>query len=304
MSYSAPLLRPDDGLPSFDEDMTLEEREKLITDVYTHYTAFSPRPDTSLENLKPPVTDSKISMNHRVRTFRNESSAIYPLSSYQTWIDVGKMDPLIPETPDPEYNSNVWRHFTGNDEEPQPRINNTIASMYPLSIPPPSRMGGFTYAKFIKNGDIFCNQERKRKKITWSEKEIAEMKKLRAMSDARVPPTDERGFILPPLEYRRLQAQGRIKHMPNYFDNRYKIESNREGRNQYNRRFSDTASLASRNTSLRHKGLLWKFSYKENNPAYSKTMETQRQKEVWLQNNARLRQARKQSLRTQLLTAH
>ena len=47
-----------------------------------------------------------------------------------------------------------------------------------------------------------------------------EMKKLRAMSDARVPPTDERGYILPPLEYRRLQAQGRIKHMPNYFDNR------------------------------------------------------------------------------------
>merc|ERR1712228_971069 len=139
-------------------------------------------------------------------------------------------------------------------------------------------MGDFTYAHFIKNGDIFRDQERKQKRITWSERQIAEMKKLRAMSDARVPPTDDRGHILPPLAFRRLQAQGRIKHMPNYIDNRYKIEKNGGVGQQGNRRFSDTASLASRNTSLRHKGLLWKFSYKENNPAYTKTMEAQRRK--------------------------
>jgi len=33
---------------------------------------------------------------------------------------------------------------------------------------------------------------------------------------------------------------------------------------------SDTVSLASRNTSLRHKGLLWKFSYKLNHPEYDR----------------------------------
>ena len=48
MSYSAPLLHPTDGLSSLDE-LTLEERENLIADAFTRYTAFSPRPETSLD---------------------------------------------------------------------------------------------------------------------------------------------------------------------------------------------------------------------------------------------------------------
>lgn len=46
------------------------------------------------------------------------------------------------------------------------------------------------------------------------------MKKLNVLSKARVPPTDEKGHIIPPLAFRRLKAQGRIRHIPMTTDGR------------------------------------------------------------------------------------
>ncbi|XP_002125954.2 uncharacterized protein LOC100182340 isoform X1 [Ciona intestinalis] len=291
--------------------ISLEEREKLYSELDPRMTAFSPRPETRLALQKSPTTDVKISMNHKLRTFRDESTIIYPLTSYQTWVDAGRLEPLFPERPDPEYNSNVWRHFSTRDPATiayrSQRISDLVASMYPLNIPPPSRMGDSTYANFIKYGDIFRDPLKKAKKITWTEQELTEMKRLDVLSDARVPPTDDRGRILPPLSFRRLQAQGRIRHLPMSLDNRYQIPPSRgvSGRHHLpHDKHSDTASLASRNTSLRHKGLLWKFSYKMNNPEYDRVLETQREKERWRIQNSKMRELRKQAIQNELLASY
>ncbi|CAK8694688.1 testis-expressed protein 52-like isoform X2 [Clavelina lepadiformis] len=291
--------------------MSLEEREKLYSDGDARYTAFSPRPETRLALQKSPTTDTKICFNHKLRTFRDESTIIYPLTSYQTWMDAGKLEPVFPDRPDPDYNANVWRHFSSREQaewKPSERgVSTLVASMYPLSIPPPSRMGGFTYARFIQYGDIFRNHLLKEKKITWTEKELAEMKRLNAFSEARVPPTDDKGRILPPLSYRRLKAQGRIKHLPMSLQNSHRYQINQKDASENGGRsdkHSDTASLASRNTSLRHKGLLWKFSYKLNNPEYDNAKETQMEKERWKLQNSKMRQLRKQALQQELLASY
>ena len=44
--------------------------------------------------------------------------------------------------------------------------------MYPLCIPSPSRMGDFTYARFIKYGDVYRDPIMKKKRITWTENEL------------------------------------------------------------------------------------------------------------------------------------
>lgn len=112
----------------------------------------------------------------RLRISREESSIIFPLDSYKTWIDAGVLDPLVLDHPDPNYNANVWRHFSRKEgvtlPETRKRISSVIASMYPLCIPPPSRMGEFTYARFIKNGDIYRDPLLKKKKITCTEMEL------------------------------------------------------------------------------------------------------------------------------------
>ena len=49
---------------------------------------------------------------------------------------------------------------------------------------------------------------------------LQEMKRLNVLSHARAPPTDNKGRIIPPLAFRRLKAQGRIRHLPMTLDNR------------------------------------------------------------------------------------
>ena len=91
-------------------------------------------------------------------------------------MDAGRLEPLVPEVSDPNYNSNVWRNFSskeGSQCAPAWRkVSSVVASMYPLSIPPPSRMGDFTYARFIRYGDIYKDPVMKKKRITWTEKEL------------------------------------------------------------------------------------------------------------------------------------
>ena len=43
----------------------IEDRERIMSDQETRYTAFSPRPETRLAMQKTPTTDTKISLNHR-----------------------------------------------------------------------------------------------------------------------------------------------------------------------------------------------------------------------------------------------
>ena len=48
---------------------SLEERERLLSEPETRYTAFSPRPETRLAMQKSPTTSAKISFNHRYVSF-------------------------------------------------------------------------------------------------------------------------------------------------------------------------------------------------------------------------------------------
>ena len=91
-------------------------------------------------------------------------------------MEVGHLDPLVPEISDPRYNANVWRNFSGKEDfrfsSQKGKVTSFVASMYPLSIPPPSRMGDFTYARYIQHGDVYKDPVMRKKQITWSENEI------------------------------------------------------------------------------------------------------------------------------------
>lgn len=199
--------------------LSLQEREKLYDDPSVHFTAFSSRPTSSMGIQKTsPDEMKKIEVHHRVRTPSSQSTIIYPLHTYQTWVDAGDIEPILSKRPDPEYNSNVWRNFSKNqgftcnvEGRATPAL---IAAMYPIQIPSASRMGEFTYDKFIKYGDVMKSNQAKRKKIAETKQQLDEVKRLEIMTAGRLPPTDSVGRIIAPLQLRRLQAQGRIRHRP------------------------------------------------------------------------------------------
>ncbi|XP_039267548.2 testis-expressed protein 52-like isoform X2 [Styela clava] len=291
--------------PEFSRPVSLKERERLFDDPRVHFTAFSPRPESSLAVQKPPpMTDSKIQLRHKVRTPVEDTTIIYPLPTYQTWVDASDLEPIPVTKPDPEYNSNIWRNFSkdhGFSCNANGRATSAlVASMYPVPIPPPSRMGNFSYGRFIQYGDIMKSKEAKAKKIETTERELNEMKRLKVMTTARVPPIDNRGRIIAPMTLRRLQSQGRIKHRPLTTD---PVPEDRRTGLLFDPQVSGPASVVSRtSTVIRQKGLLWKFSYKMNNPAYDKILNEQRDIQRWKDNHIKMRKIRRSNMTQQFIT--
>lgn len=203
-------------------DQQRNDIEEVIT---PRYAAFSPRPTTTSqldERCK-----SKMFVNEIIKQQRKANTTIYPLNAYQTWTDAGNMDPYIPKgRRDPNYNANVWRHFSPEQITTSDSVVNstpgsfgavtsTMAQQHPIHIPPPSRMAGATFTKFLSLGNVYRDRRLMKRGVEIAAKQLKETKRLQLMTDTKVPPVNvKRGFVSP-REFRRCQAQGRIVHFPN-----------------------------------------------------------------------------------------
>ncbi|KAM9230199.1 testis-expressed protein 52 [Dugong dugon] len=152
----------------------------------------------------PPCTEIKSKVRQRL---------IYPAENatqhtwgFHMWLDVGRLPATFPTRPDVPYDSNVWRWLTNSRAHHQPPAK--------PPIPPPSRMGKNNFLTFICCTPIFVDANRKNQVILKTVKELKEVEKLKLRSEARAPPLNVHGNILPPenfKKYRHVSAGGRFE---------------------------------------------------------------------------------------------
>lgn len=114
---------------------------------------------------------------------------------FHMWLDVGQLPATFPTRPDKPYDSNIWRWLTNTDAH----------RMAPAEtpVPPPSRLGHNSFLTFIYCMPIFLDTNREKQVIAKTEKILREGEKLKLRSQARVPPLDANGHILPPKNFKK-----------------------------------------------------------------------------------------------------
>ena len=176
---------------------TIDERENLMKNRDPKYTGFSPRPIQKLATRKKPKSILDIECNHFMRTTTEEFTHGHEPLTYKMWLEAGKHTPPYPNRPDPSFNSNVWRNFRKqygfNTTADGRKISDVIATMYPLNIPAPSKVGEHTFEKYIRETKLFVNPKIASLAMDRTKADIQEFKRLRCRSDARNPPLDETG---------------------------------------------------------------------------------------------------------------
>ncbi|KAM8981552.1 testis-expressed protein 52 isoform X1 [Sarcophilus harrisii] len=182
---------------------TWVEREYLHPDIPFVWGGFTPKPYHHLAVKQPSSTRLK-SVTHRqlLSPWKDPTQHTW---GYHTWVDVGRLPPVFPSKPDKTYDSNVWRWLT--------RTEAHKCSFTKYCIPPPSYLGKNTLLRFIDTHPIFTDPERKNRVVTQTKKEITEAGILKSRSEARVPPLDGQGNILPPpnfKRYRHVSPGGRL----------------------------------------------------------------------------------------------
>lgn len=251
---------------------TLCEREKLMAEGRTTRTGFSPRSNQKLCFQRPPRNMLSIECRHVTRCDSQESVHGYLPLSYQMWLEAGKHPAPFPERPDPSYNSNVWRNFRQQygfqaDTSGQ-KMNELIASMYPLNIPAPSQVGEHSYSRFLTETPLIRDDKLRTMAIDRTSKDIMEFKRLRLKSEARQPPLDKDGRIMPPVNFKRY-AQ-RFEPLPDVSEER-PVSAVGETRVDI---FGNVVPR------LRKPPHLWKLTYRLNNPEYEKLQQELQQRKT------------------------
>lgn len=192
---------------------TLSEREYLQRSTDVPLTGFKEKSINRLINSKQTPSILNIETNHIKRDFKRDIKDIVPLIEYQLWLEAGKLDKanLKSSTADANvnYNSNLWRNYccsiglisTRNNSS----VSEAISTLYPINIPPPSRIGPNTLSKYYQENrkHLFKTDKEYVVKKEKVEKEDARMKMLRLKSEMRNPPLDWNGNILPPKNFKK-----------------------------------------------------------------------------------------------------
>lgn len=240
---------------------TLEERENLMKGTCPKYTGFTPRPNEKLAVKHKPKSMLDIECNHFLRTSNEHFVHGHPNLGYKLWLEAGKYDSPFPPHPDPNFNSNIWRNFRKEygfqTTAEGRRIGDIIATMYPLNIPAPSKVGSHTFDKYLRETKIFRNEKFQALAINRTKADVQDFKRLRIKSDARNPPLDEIGNILPP------------ENMKKYEHRFIPVPPPPPTPPPLNQKID---SLGQKYVP-RSEPLLWKLSYKLNHPSYEKVNE-------------------------------
>ncbi|XP_045686394.1 testis-expressed protein 52 [Phyllostomus hastatus] len=183
---------------------TWAQREFLLPDETWELPGFTPQTYHQLALKLPPHTDMKSKVRHQLNhPWKNEVEHTW---GFHTWLDVGQLPATFPTRPDRPYDSNVWRWLTDS------RAHRRLPAE--PCIPPPSWMGQNSLLTFISCNPIFLDMKRKNQVILRTVKELREVEKLKLRSEARAPPLDTNGNILPPKDFKKYQhisAGGRIE---------------------------------------------------------------------------------------------
>ena len=147
---------------------SIKEREFVPKSAEVKSTSgFTANPSNWMgRSFRKPTTATTLECSHILRSSLIETASGFPALEYRLWQEAGKQPPPLPHRPDDNYNSNVWRNFrkafgVGTDlEKSTPRsrvsdIDDTIAAIYPVNIPKPSRMGEHSYARYIEDSELF-----------------------------------------------------------------------------------------------------------------------------------------------------
>ena len=176
---------------------TIEEREKLIGDASPHMSGFTPRPVQQLASRRRPHSMLDIECHHFLRSSPEGFTHQHPTVQYQLWLEAGKHKPPFPDRPDPSYNSNVWRnfrrHYGFKTSAEGRKMTDVIAAMYPLNIPPASKVGAQTFEKYIQETSLFKDEKNKALAIKQTRSDMEEFRRLKYKTEARNPPLDQSG---------------------------------------------------------------------------------------------------------------
>ncbi|KAM4035431.1 testis-expressed protein 52 isoform 1-T2 [Anomaloglossus baeobatrachus] len=156
----------------------------LLSDPPVPTSGFTPRNIHRIIMEHPPYTDAKLDLTGKLRSPPLPQETPPHTLGYMTWLEVSALPPLLSLRQDRPHNSSVWRRITTAPSGPGPQE----------TIPPPSRMEGNTWDRFIRCSGIRRSE--------------TESRALRIRSQGRAPPTDTRGNILPPEGFTRYTAPG------------------------------------------------------------------------------------------------
>lgn len=188
------------------------EREFLLKEAELKSPGFSERQTNRFATAKAPKTILNIEANHISRTsIRNHPHPIVPLLEYQLWLEAGKMKQNYrSEKNDPsvDFNSNIWRNFRsscGFDTSKKGNVSESISLLYPVNIPPASKVGDYTLSSYFKQNKrkYFKKDKTFELALAKVERDDALGKFLRLKSDVRNPPIDVNGNILPPSNFKK-----------------------------------------------------------------------------------------------------
>lgn len=212
---------------------SLEERENLIKSSSPPLSGFTPRPVQRLATRRKPRTMLNVECNHFLRCSSGNSDGSSSMLGgdfngaggrgrgtaggmgalggstvgYKMWLEAGRVQPAQPDRPDPDYDSKMWRNFRKQcgfyTDKDGRQINDMIASLYPMNIPAPSKVGECTYRKFLKETPVIQTAKFKRLALSRVEREEEEFRKMKLLSDMRYPPLHSTGEIVPPENYKK-----------------------------------------------------------------------------------------------------
>lgn len=178
---------------------TIKDREFLISEIEPRKSGFTPRRITKLTEQPIPRSMVSIECNHLLRTNREESAHGHESLEFQLWKEAGKHSPPFPNQIDSNYNSNVWRNFRSNYgyylSTKGRSVAESMAAAYPINIPKPSKIGGYTYGRFLRETPSLVQDDRLREiAISRTTVDKNTMELLKIKSNCRYPPIDREGM--------------------------------------------------------------------------------------------------------------
>lgn len=255
----------DEGAPS--RHPTIEERETLMKPFTPKRTGFAPRSIQQLTKRRPPHSTLNIECNHLLRCSTDETAHGHHPMMYTMWKEAGKHPPPYPARadfakPDSNYNSNVWRNFRKSygfhvDTKDQ-NISEMIAQLYPLNIPPPSKVGDYSYPRFLTETPLIKDGKMRKLAIDRTTQDILEFKRIRLKSEMRNPPLDESGDIVPPINFK--------KYAHRFAPPENNPDESARGETRVDIFGKQVPVLKNKNKEP----FMWKMSYRLNNPQYEK----------------------------------
>lgn len=287
----------------------------MLTIECKHAARAGEHPDQLLKIVAESVQSGAIQPGLQQCTTCGGGSANVP---YQLWLLAGRSRYPALERPDDQFNSAIWRNLAsryglmveGNQSpraqssqslpapnaplaltleasnphakaaESSSSVTNYVATNYPINITKPSALGDNTYSKFLRDTKLYDDPKRRTQIVLKTKAEEKEMRKLRAISEARSPPLDALGNIVPPASF---------KHLPRWRESipdaesttsrsTRAAESDQSGEQQGFEGMLPavppglTTDMFGQQVQKRSSRRVWKLSLKGNSPVYDRVL--------------------------------